>query len=320
MNSNRTGTAEKLINEVRSKLGKAGGWPNYFGYDIDGDCITISVNEDFLQKKVSRGLDPWGLALFDKARGEGIKINTLNFVISGQIQIHNPYLEALRRRVSFLSMNNAYISFEITLNGKFVKLYSAQALFNRPEGELIRNHFGRGGTDNKPGRIEKDFQTFLFGYRIEKDDKTNERLAVLGFDFFNLKKRGLGIIREFPTGSFLEKITNKNRILPTEFVDIVTLNKHGKLAIIELKINDSQLEVIAQLVDYSLFFRCYIDKLLPIIKDKLRHNPKDKEFICYVVNNHFHDKFDDVIKYYGTKNKSYGFRIAKVVLGDCKEV
>jgi len=89
-----------------------------------------------------------------------------------------------------------------------------------------------------------------------------------------LKNKELGrIIREFPTGVFKDTISQNNRILPTEFIDVVTFNKHGNLAVIEIKLNDSQLEVIAQLLDYALFFRCYRDDLLPIIERKTKKTP-----------------------------------------------
>lgn len=322
MNSDRKMTIPELIDYVNSTKGKAGGWPNYFTYNIiDGDCITISVENKILDKKAMRRLDPWGLAflVFAKSRCD-IEINTINFAISGHIDdvkpngnLH-PNLEALRRRVSFLSINNKKdLSFEIKINEEAIELYDAKTLFDRPSSEKIRKELSSKAKDNTPGRLEKDFQTWLCP--VDNDAKSNVRLAVLGEDFFKLNKKGFGITREFPTGAFHENIHNNSRSLPTERVDIVTLNKYGQLAVIELKLNDSQLEVIAQLVDYSLFFRCYRDKLWPIIAKKLRKTPKSTDIICYVVNNHFHEKFDGVMKYYSPKNESYGFRIRKVVLG-----
>jgi hypothetical protein len=275
-------------------------------------------------------LDPWGLAfLIDAEYRCGIKVNNINFAISGKIEEIKsdkrlaPNIEALHRRVSLLSINNPHLCFRITINGEPSELDDADSLFNRPGNEIIHERFDHRAQDNQPGRLEKDFQTWLFANNIkdafEKDANTNVRLAVLGEDFFNLGKRSLGIIREFPTGVFDENVskkpTQKSRILPTEFVDIVTINKYGQLAIIELKLNDSQLEVLAQLADYSLFFRCYRDILWPILVEKLRYTPKSKDIICYVVNNHFHNRFDHVMRYYNPINSSFGFRIKKVVLG-----
>lgn len=329
--NNCTGiTTQELINDVESKSGRAGGWPNYFVYKIDGDSITISADNEILDKKATRRLDPWGLAfLIEAKRRCGIKVNGITFAISGRIDEIKPggrlvpNLEALRRRVSFLSINNPDLRFGITINGESLELDDANMLFARPENEIIHERIDREARDNQPGRLEKDFQTWLSANDIkdtlEKDAKTNVRLAVLGEDFFKLRKRNLGIIREFPTGVFdkniSQKPTNKSRILPTEFVDIVTLNKYGQLAVIELKLNDSQLEVIAQLVDYSLFFRCYRDKLWPIMAEKLRTTPESNDIICYVVNNYFHKRFDNVLRYYSPKNELHGFEIKKTLLG-----
>jgi len=330
-NNGKTVTTQELINDVETKKGKAGGWPKFFDYLINGNSVTISVGNKILNKKATRRLDPWGLAFLIEAKDRcGKEFNTVNFAISGKIEEIKPNrriapdLEAFRRRVSFLSINNQNLRFEININGEPLELDDAQMLFNRPDNEKINGDFGHKAQDNHPGRLEKDFQTWLLANDVKRDEnpdaKTNERLAVLGEDFFKLNNRGLGIIRECHTGAFHDKISNNNRILPTEFVDIVSLNKYGQLAVIELKLNDSQLEVIAQLVDYSLFFRCYRDKLWPIIAEKLRNTPKSKDIICYIVNNHFHNRFDDVMKFYSPKNELYGFRIKKVVLGHYKEI
>lgn len=329
MNDGSRLTTQELINEVKSKSGKAGGWPNYFGYLMNGDSITISADYKILDKKATRRLDPWGLAfLIDAESRCGIKIHAINFAISGKIdeikpdRKFAPDFEAFRRRVSFLSINNRDLCFGITINEKVMELDDAGTLFNRPDNEKIHDSFDRIAQDNRPGRLEKDFQTWLFANDVkdaDKDANTNERLAVLGEDFFKLKNKALGIVREFPTGAFYEKISNNSRILPTEYIDIVTLNKYGQLAVIELKLNDSQLEVIAQLLDYSLFFRCYRDKLWPIIAEKLRNTPQSQDIICYVVNNHFHDRFNNIMKFYCPKGSSYGFRIKKVMLGSYSE-
>ena len=105
--------------------------------------------------------------------------------------------------------------------------------------------------------------------------------------------------------------------MPTESVDIITLNKYGNLSVIELKLDDEQLEVISQLLDYALFFRCYIHLLkhIPVITETFGTNIRKEEIFCYVVNNHFHPRFDKILKYYSTENKDYGFQLIKIVLG-----
>ena len=220
----------------------------------------------------------------------------------------------MKRRLSFLDINNFEQSFELKQNNKSVKLYSKEELINRPAEEIIRQKINQRSDDDKPGRIEKDFQTFLFGKGIDRNDRTNERLAILGEDFYNLQRKNLGVLREFPTGVFFERILKKNRILPTEFIDIVTLNKWEKLSIIELKVNDPSLEVIAQLIDYALYFTCYQKELKNVIERNSKIRIQDSyEFICYVVNNHFHDRFDQVIQYYSPKY--FKFKIRKITLG-----
>jgi len=335
VNNYRRITAQELINDVKSKSGKSSGWPQTFTYKMDGDSILISADNKILGKKATRRLDPWGLAfLIEAERRCGIKVNGINFAISGKIGEIKPggrlvpNLEALRRRLSFLSINNPELRFVITINGESLELDGADVLFARPENEMIHAQFDREAQVNQPGRLEKDFQTWLSANDIknalEKDARTNVRLAILGEDFFKLGKRNLGIIREFPTGVFDRNIspkpTNKSRILPTEFVDIVTINKYRQLAIIELKLNDSQLEVIAQLLDYSLFFRCYRDRLWPIIREKLRTALKSNDIICYVVNNYFHKRFDNVLRYYSPKSELHGFKIKKTLLGHYLDV
>jgi len=326
LNQDRRLTTEELIYDVKLKSGKGGGWPNDFDYRIDSDLITISTDYRNLDKKATRRLDPWGLAfLIDAESRCRVKINAINFSLSGKIDEVRPAmrlvpnLEAFRRRVSFLSLKNPGLRFGITINGEMLELDDTDTLFNRPSNERIRTSFDRVAQDNRPGRLEKDFQTWLFANDVknieDKEANINERLAVLGEDFYKLKKKAYGIIREFPTGAFHEVISNNSRLLPTEYIDIVTLNKYGHLAVIELKLNDPQLEVIAQLLDYSLFFRCYRDKLWPTIVERLRKPPKSQDIVCYVVSNHFHDRFDKVMKYYCPNDNSYGFRIKKVTLG-----
>lgn len=120
---------------------------------------------------------------------------------------------------------------------------------------------------------------------------------------------------KFPTGAFLNTKSKETRILPTEFIDLVTQNKHGELSIVELKLNDSQLEVMSQLLDYSLFFACYHDKLAGLIQEKLGGSSKKKKICCYVANNYFHPKFDSICRLYSPRNNKIPFSIKKITLG-----
>ena len=155
----------------------------------------------------------------------------------------------------------------------------------------------------------------------EKKTRTNDRLAILGEHFYRSKGKEHGVLREFPTGVFKDKIKENCRLMPTESVDIITLNKYGNLSVIELKLDDEKLEVISQILDYALFFRCYISLLknLTIIKKTFGTSIRKGEISCYVVNNHFHPRFDRILKFYSTKNKDYGFQLIKIVLGDTTE-
>lgn len=330
MKDSRRSTTKELIEDVNAKSGKPGGWPSCFAYDIRDTTIRICADHRKLDKRTTRRLDPWGLAFLVEAESRcGIKVDSIDFSLDGGRLdgILAPDLEAFRRRVSFLSINNKHLLFNIAANGEPLELDDAEKLFSRPENEIVREDFVRR-QDNRPGRLEKDFQTWLFANDVKstqkRDANTNVRLAVLGEDFFSLGKRNLGIIREFPTGVFDSSISsqpsNKSRILPTEFVDIVTLNKYGQLAVVELKLNDSQLEVLAQLLDYSLFFRCYRDRLSPIIVRKLGGTPTSNGIACYVVNNHFHDRFDKVMSFYGPNSGAHGFRLVKTLLGHYSEM
>jgi len=325
VSNNKTLTINELVEEVKSKSGRARGWPQDLKYKIENDSITISLDSHLDSKKTMRRIDPWGLAFLVYAESRcNVKIHRIKFSISGNssdIWIQNrlvPNIEAFRRRISFLNINNIDLDFEIIINDVLSSLYSESSLFNRPENEIIRTTLNKP-QDNQVGRLEKDFQTWLNANDVkdaqQRADNTNTRLAVLGSDFFQLNKKKFGILREFPTGSFENHISNSARILPTEFVDIVTLNKFGHLAVIELKLNDSQLEVIAQLTDYALFFRCYREKLLPAMEEHLRHSLKSKSIVCYVVNNHFHDRFDEVLKFYTPSHHQWEFMIKKVLLG-----
>lgn len=307
------GTINSILNKIEASKGKSKGWPNCFAYYIKGEEAKITLVKDF-DRKSFRRLDPWGLAFVKELEAEsGIKVRKITFVINDiKRQI---YFESFLRRVSFLSFNNPHIKFKVIAKNEIKKLYTNNLLFNRPSLEVIEEEAKSRDDEDKPGRIEKDLQAFLFGKGFKQDIRTNERLAVFGNDFFKLKTKKLGIAREFPTGVFLEVKNENSRILSTNFVDVVTLNKHLELAVIEIKVNDSQLEVISQILDYALFFRSYLDKLLPVLKKNQIEVDKRKNIVCYVANNYFHERFNKIKEYYRTENKGYGFIIKQIVLG-----
>ena len=93
-------------------------------------------------------------------------------------------------------------------------------LLNRPSNEIIRAEYADRIDDDKPGRLEKDFQAYLFGKGKHDTIRTNEKLAILGKKFrdLNKKKDPFAMEREFPTGAFNVKVSRKTRILPTDFI------------------------------------------------------------------------------------------------------
>lgn len=325
-----------LVDSVNTMRGNSQGWPACFkyGYDNNEKRCELTFFQDF-QKKNFRRVEPWGLAFMQNLRdASGDNIHEIVFKVNcGVLSTENPKtckhaahckdfcvnVEALRRRVSFLALNNKGISFTLFVKGEELSLdSSASALFNRPKDEIIRTDYKVHGDKDKPGRLEKDFQTFLFGKGLNKggDERTNERLAVLGKDFFNLNRKNYALEREFPTGVFKNIKSAQTRVLPTEYIDIVTINKYKLLSIIELKLNDSQLEVISQLLDYALFFRAYIEQLKPVLNKTFGKKIKVSNIICYVANNSYHPRFNSILKYYSTENKGYGFELKRIILGE----
>ena len=278
-----------------------------------------------ISKNDFRGFEPWTLACIVEAKQKtGIDVSKVIFAVAKPQKTDRSFdlnFESFRRRLSFLSINNPAIKFELELNGNKVILDDKKALFNRPANEIIRSEISEHSEENNPKFLEKAFQSFLYGKELEI--RTNERLAILGEDFYKMKGKDVGILREFPTGVFNEKIADATRIMPTEFVDLITLNKWGNLAVLELKVDNSVLEVISQILDYGLFFACYRNLIaeIPVIKNTFNTKQIEKDDIfCYVVNNRFHLRFDGIMPFYSTKNKSYGFCFRKVILGETSEI
>ncbi len=322
----KQGKSDDIINrEVDNGRGKSTGWPKCLKYKLIDRTATVTLPGKKLQND-ARKMDSWGIAFFDHCRKEAANPpERLIFEITGTIPKQSlPKLESLKRRLSYLNCGDL-VDTTLIIDGVKHPLYSRYELKNRPPIEVIRTDFAERSDEDTPGRLEKDFQSYLFGKGKGKDDKTvrtNERLAIIGEDFrdLNRKKEAFVMEREFPTGAFKGKKTEDSRILPTEYIDVVSFNKWGQLALIELKVNDSGLQVIAQSLDYALFFFSYRDQLWQLLEDKLKRRPKKKKIVLYVANNCFHKHFDAVAKYYSPSDKSdksvtFDFDIKKVVLG-----
>jgi hypothetical protein len=305
-------TIESLNQQVDKRRGKSLGWPAELTYSaIEGpDAVEVAVGfAESFKDSVWKRIDPWGLAFVYEVQKITKKPIRLNFSVRNSIKIDKCQYEALKRRVSYLAVTN---DLQVTLlkEGSVDPLYSIADLAHRPDTEVIRSDFSERGDDDTAGRLEKDFQAYLFGKGLHDDadpeiPRTNERLALFGPDFVGIsklksakKQNGYKVEREFPTGVFDKDIKGANRILSTEYVDLVTLNRNGDLAVIELKFDDARLEVISQVLNYALYFYSYRAKLNPLLKEKLECETARRELVTYLVSNAFHQKFDHVWPYY----------------------
>lgn len=316
-----------FIANVNLKKGKSGGWPGCFEYCIEQQAagISLNLNETEIEKaeksfpKTLRQFDSWGIAFLSESKTiDNSQVDSLIFNLNADerfIHDNDIYIEAFVRRVSYLALNNSEINFGFKINGGVRHIYDFDELFVRNSSEVLRSLVRDRSDDDKPGRIEKDFQAFLFGKGKDEESRTNERLAVLGADFYKLQKNEFGIEREFPTGVFSNIVSKDTRVLPTEYVDIVTINKYGELSVIELKINDSQLEVISQLLDYSLYFSRYFEDIKGLLNKGFKNLKAGKNICCYVANNHYHQKFDNILEFYSPKVDRIPFKMKKITLG-----
>ena len=312
----------KINQEVDASMGKRNGWPSCLTYSLTNRVSRVILS-GAIDKKNLRIADCWGLAFFDHCL-QFAKNPPRNLVIEvprKPTRKNQPHFEALLRRVSYLNLGGQ-IKVDFVIDGSKKTCYSLPELIKRPSNEIVRTKYNERSDDDEPGRLEKDFQAYLFGKGKKGTERTNERLAILGEDFrdLNKKKAPFTMEREFPTGVFDGKVSEDTRILPTNFIDVVSFNKWQRLSLIELKVNDSGLPVISQSVDYALFFASYQKPLWEVLEQRLGRRPKMKEFVLYIANNCFHQRFDDVAKYYSPAGKQVPFTIKKVVLGGTVEI
>jgi hypothetical protein len=288
-------------------------------YSVSGNTAIVEIKEKIDLRKV----DPWALCYKEWLECEHqIHVNSIQLIILHNVKYKTSEIEAFIRRISFLNIVNPTIRFDVIVSDDNVKLLDIHSLINRPTNEIIHQEIGKRDGKDKPGKLEKDFQVFLFGGTILSENMTPKnyteiynRLGVLGVDFYQLKN-SYKVLREFPIGAFSNTVSEKDRILPTNFIDIVSFNKRKELAVIELKLNDPKIEVISQLLDYALFFRAYKPQIVNLIKDNLcPANFEKKPIACYVANNHFHPRLKGIIKYYATDAKKFGFSLNMITLG-----
>ncbi|MGD1155441.1 MAG: hypothetical protein ABSA41_06380 [Terriglobia bacterium] len=322
-------TIESLNQQVDKHHGK-GGWPVDLIYEAkeEADSVEVIVSDaGSANDGVWKRIDPWGFAFVyevQKITKISKKPVRLKFSVrSPNTQADKCQYEALKRRVSYLAAANDDL--QITLVNRSVDpLYSWTDLTKKTDTHKVHSRF-KPRRENTPGHLEKDFQTWLFGKGLHQQtdrdiSRTNERLALFGPDFVRIGKiksaksqNGYKVEREFPTGAFEQEVKEANRILPTEFVDLVTLNRNGELAVIEIKFDDPKLEVIPQVLNYALYFHCYRSKLTALLDEKLKCATAGCNLVTYLVSNIFHERFKSVWPYYS--HNQGPLTIKQVIMG-----
>jgi hypothetical protein len=300
-------------------------FPSDFDYNYHNDTAIVECK---IGKKTNlRKLDPWALCYKEYLESFSKSVLRIQMKLPKELKYRKYEFESFKRRISYLQLNNSKISFEIIALDTVQTLYNRDELLFRPSSEIIHDIVSPRNAEDTPGKLEKDFQAFLFGGTILdsiKDKGYNKeiyrRLGVLGADFYNLKN-DYKVYREYPTGVFDTQIFEENRILSTYYIDILGFNKHKHLALIELKLNDPKLEAISQILDYALFGIMYKKQLCNVLqKDLCPDKFEQKPIACYLANNHFHEKLNWILKYYKSDNKEYGFSINMIELGKTTKI
>jgi hypothetical protein len=311
---------ENTVERINQMASKSQEMPNCFRFSIEGvggERIKLTIRADEASLKSGlRMVDPWLMTVLNTLRLEHPKTPITDICVRFLHKPKSVELESFCRRLSYLAINNTWKA-TILVDGQteaYCHVYpTIDALLERPADEVVREECDeRHDNPDSDGKIEKQLQTWLAGER--RSD--NERLALLGPDFIFGKSHKSKVIREFPTGSFRGSKSSNNRILPTYWVDLVTLNKSRQLAIIELKVNDGKLDVLAQALDYALFFSCY-RKCLSAHLSKDLDCPVDAsiKIACYVASNCFHPKFLEVSEFYSPKSEKWPFMLKQCELG-----
>ena len=273
-------------------------------------CVKTTPAETGL-----RSVDPWMLVFIHALRTRLPDSPIKRVHVDFKFKPTAYEIESFRRRLSYLAINNGWNA-TIVVDEKSEDAHqiykTIDELLVRPENEVVRKDIaGRHDNPDSDGKIEKHFQTWLAG-EVRGD---NERLSVLSEDFI-IRNARAKVIREFPTGVFDLVISKKSRILPTYWVDLLSLNKRNELAVIELKVNDSKLNVMAQALDYALFFSCYRKQLTPFLSDLLGPSVCSTSAIsCYIANNYFHPRFPEISPFYAPRSKKWPFTFRIIDLG-----
>ncbi|WP_243367358.1 hypothetical protein [Fundidesulfovibrio soli] len=301
--------------------GVSGTYPANYSYDaniVGVDKLEAICNVDSKPNVTGfRTLDPWFMYFVSALECETNK-NVGKICVKFNYEEDNVCnMRSLGRRLFYLAENNGWELDFMSAYGNKIELSNG---LERESNEIIRVDYNDPGDNKENGRTEKDFQTFLFASSLaaqREGHNTNERLAIFGPDFFNLKKKKYPIAREFSTGAFAGEKAQANRILPTYFIDFVTINKYGQLSIIEFKLNDKKMECMAQILDYALFVLIHKKSFIDNLRGPFKSNVKeDGDFVCYIASNAFHKRFSEIEKYYApNKENKFGFHFKKILLG-----
>ena len=310
-------------------------WPSAFGFGYDSGIPFITLKDSRNLSKRCRELDPWGLIYLNALMNEaGIKPEKLIFKLPN-LPANHLSMESLRRRLAFLNLNNKD-DFSISLEGMDgpLDLPDYDELFT-PESKAVLHDFtelsvrtiDQKGERGESGYLEKVFQLFLcMNDKVDlKDPCSNERLAILGEDFYRIKSKnsskskGCKVLREFNATAFNGKKSRENALTPQNWIDLVSINRDGQLAVIELKIDDSAISLISQALDYALFFARYKNaknfskNVDDVLGDQWRG--KTPPIVAYMVANYFHPKMEAILPYYATVKGKFDFELRRIHLG-----
>jgi hypothetical protein len=324
---------DKIVDKFKRQAVESGGIRECLNFSAeknsDGSITAVvrGIGKQAIKTGV-RTVDTWMMIFIDALDNFHPDHAVQNLRIELEIRPKKEDLESFRRRLSYLALNNGW-SATLIVAGEVENIYNTwKSLLERPSIETLRKKTMNKRQDNNKtkGKIEKNFQTWLteiitseFSKGVSKTSRpSNERLCVLGEDFIF----GKGIVlREFPTGAFDEYESDKTRVLPKYWVDLVTVNRNRELSLIELKINDKTLEVLSQSLDYALFFSCYVNNLSGFLSEQLGVKITDKTpIVCYIVNNQFDSRFSTIASYFAPRSKNVPFSFRQVLLGSSSNI
>ena len=296
---------------------------NFSVKNCEGTGITVICRVE--SRKAGTGLrkvDPWAMAFVDFLEKNGPLQPVIGLRVELDSRPDRSDLESFRRRLSYLALNNEW-QVSLIVDRSTENLYRTwDELLSRPANEVVYTEVNRRqDSPDSDGKVEKNFQTWLAG----KNRSNNERLAVLGVDFIpDTGGDQAKVLREFPIGAFDLEIREENRLFPTYWIDFVTLNKYRELSLIELKVGDVKLEVMAQALDYALFFSCYRILLAGFLSNHLLEpkSPIDPEIpiTCYIANNRFHRCFSGIAPYYAPTLEKPPFSFRRIDLGNTSDL